>query len=159
MVNKTDVDLSVEYYIAKIDSNIMISPSEDKEIRFYSFRIIFTAALGIVLYFLMKLPIQVVLPVVIIIYAVLELMNYRLMKKIMSRKVIRARTRKISPKSTKVILFRATVYIIIGIGLVVTTLIQSNFKIETNQIVILIIAGLAIYNGILLAVQFFKPKD
>lgn len=159
MANKPDVDLSVEYYIAKLDSNIMISQSEDKEIKFYSFRIIFTAALGIVLYFLMKLPIQVVLPVVVVVYAVLEIMNYRLMKKVLSRKAIKSRTKKAVIGSTKVLLFRATVYVLIGIGLVITTLIQSNFKIETNQIVILIIAGLAIYNGVLLAVQFTKARN
>ncbi len=159
MVHKPDGDLTVEYYIAKIDSNIMISPSEDKEIRFYSFRIIFTAALGIVLYSLMKLPIQVVFPIAAIVYTILEIMNYRLMKKIMSRKAIKAKHKKAIPGSKKTLLFRASVYIIIGFGLIITTLIQSNFKIETNQMVILIIAGLAIYNGVLLAIQFFKPKD
>jgi uncharacterized membrane protein len=158
MADKTKLDLSVEYYVQKINSNIMISKNEEKEIRFYTFRIIFTAALGIVLYGLMKLSVQVVLPIVGVVYVILEIMNYRLMKKIMGRKAIKVRQVKSNPVSVKTLAFRASVYVIIGIGLVVTTLIQSNFKIETNHAVILIIAGLAVYNGIQLATQIFRPR-
>jgi hypothetical protein len=150
---------TVEYYLSKTDSTVLITASEEKEIKFYSFRLIFTVALAIVLYGLVKWPLQLVLPIAAAVYVLLEVMNYRLISKFSQRKPIKSkiiRSRQIQPKA---VLLRGAVYMLIGLSLAATVLIQSNFNIETNQLVILAISGVAVYNGGQLIYQHFQAKE
>lgn len=159
MPNKSNTEPLIEVFDHRSNTTLLLTPSESKEWRFYSFRLIYILAFAVVLYGLVKIPVTIVLPLALVTYGLLEYLNAKFIRKISAKKTNKVNRSKDQPINRNTVLFRALVYTLLGIGLAVTALIQSNYKLETNTSVIMIIAGIAVYNGFKLGSGLFRDRN
>lgn len=126
---------------------ITLKDSDAKKLAFFNYRLFFILALAIVTLALFDINKYYVVGFYVVLLIILEVVYRKFYKSLVILDKKPVREVRPTSKTKNHMLVRAIVYSVLGIGIIVTTVIQYKGDLGVNESVLIIIGAIAVYTG------------